>query len=199
MKKFYLLVMAFVLAACQSLPTSSEWLARGDGYFKDGKTTQAFEAYNRAVKLNPNRADVYASRGAAYFFNGQYAAAKNDFIKVVQLNPYGANGYTALASALAALGEYREALRLINYSLALNPSKPETFFTRGGINFMLGEYEQAVYDYSAVLQLRPAADVYNARGAAYLKMGKADEARKDFEAAKSGQFPDKINDYTMVD
>lgn len=191
--------MLFLLAGCQSLPTSSEWLARGDGYFRDGKTEQAFKAYNRAEKLNPDRAEVYASRGAAYFFDGQYGAAKRDFLKVVELNPYRAEGYTALASAMAALGDYEQALQLIDHSLTLNAAKPETFFTRGGINFMLGEYEQAVYDYTVVLQLRPAADVYNARGVAYLKLGQKEQAERDFAAAKSGQFPDKINDYTMVD
>ena len=187
------------LVGCQSLPTSSEWIARGDGYFKDGKIVQAVQAYNRAEKLNPQQAEVYASRGTAYFFNGDYALAQQDFAKVVEMNPYRADAYTALASALAAQGDYNHALRVINRSVGLDPNKAETFFTRGGINFMLGKYDQAVYDYSTVLALRPAADVYNARAAAYLKLGKTKEAEADFEMAKSGQVPQKLNDYTMID
>ena len=199
MRRIYLIALGVCLTACQSLPTSSEWLERGNGYFKDGKTAQALRAYNRAEKLNPNRADIYESRGTAYFFNGQYSAAKQDFIKALTFNPYKADTYTALASALAALGEYEEALRFIDDSLTLNASKPETFFTRGGINFMLGNYEQAVYDYATVLQFRPSADVYNARGAAYLKLGKKEAAEQDFAAANSGKYPEKINEYRMID
>ena len=199
MRKIYLIGILGLLAACQSLPTSSEWLARGEGYFKDGKTKQAFAAYNKAEQLNPNLAEIYEARGTAYFFEGKYAAAKQDFVKALQLKPYRADTYTALASAMAALGEYKDALVLIDQSLVLNPSKPETFFTRGGINYMLGQYEQALYDYSVVLRLRPSADVYNARGAVYLKLNRPAEAEQDFSAAKSGAYPAKINDHTMVD
>ena len=198
MKKIYLLALLFA-GACQTLPTSSEWLARGNGYFKDGKLKQAVQAYNHAEKLNSQDAEVYASRGAAYFFEADYEKAQADFIRVLQINPYRADAYTALASALAAQGDYKTALQLVNQGLVLNPNRPETFFTRGGINFMLEEYEQAVYDYSTVIQMRPAADVYNARGAAYLKLGKEKEAEQDFAMAKSGQVPAKLNVYTMID
>ena len=41
MKKTILLfAVCLCAAACQTLPTSSEYLARGDGYFKDGKRTE---------------------------------------------------------------------------------------------------------------------------------------------------------------
>ena len=199
MKKIFYSLLPLLFCACQTLPTSSEWLARGDGYLKDGKTAQALKAYNRAWKLNDKNAAVYASRGAAYFFAGDYPAAQADFIKVLEINPYQADGYTALGSALAAQGAYEEALKMLNTALILAPNKPETFFSRGGINFMLGKYDQAVQDYSYVLKIRPAADVYNARGAAYLQMGEKEKAEADFAAAQSDQVPQKLNDYTMID
>lgn len=199
MKKIIYCLAVCFLAACQTLPTSSEWLARGDGYFKDGKPQQALKAYQQAWKLNDKDAAVYASRGAAYFFIGDYASAQADFIKVLEINPYQADGYTALGSALAAQGAYEEALKVLNTGLMLAPSKPETFFSRGGINFMLGKYDQAVQDYSYVLKIRPAADVYNARGATYLKLGEKEKAEADFAMAKSGKVPEKLNDYTMID
>ena len=199
MKKICLLTVVIGFMGCQSLPTSSEWLSRGNGYMQDGKMTQAIQAYNKAQKLNPQNIEVYSSRGAAYFFTGDYANAQQDFIKVLEKNPYHADAYNALASALAAQGDFENALDMANKALILNPNKPEVFFTRGGINFMLGKYDQAVYDYSVVIKLRPAADVYNARGAAYLKLGKQKEAQQDFAMAKSGQVPEKINTYTMID
>lgn len=199
MRKTVFLLPLLLLCACQTLPTSSEWLARGDGYFKDGQTQKALSAYNRAARLNPDNAAVYASRGAAYFFTGDYPAAQADFLKVLDMNPYQPEGYSALGSVLAAQGQYETALQVLNLALILSPDKPEVFFSRGGINFMLGQYEQAVADYSHVLKLRPAADVYNARGAAYLKLGQNNLADKDFEAAKSGKVPEKLNAYTMID
>ena len=79
--KRMILVFAVCLfaAACQTLPTSSEYLARGDGYFKDGKIEQALKAYDKALALNPDRTDIYASRGAAYLKKGDEAKAQDDF------------------------------------------------------------------------------------------------------------------------
>ena len=199
MKKILFLLIPFLISACQTLPTSTEWLARGDGYFADGKTQQALKAYNKALQLNPDNGKIYAARGAAYFFVGDYAAAQEDFLKVLSINPYEADAYCALGSALAAQGDYPQALEVLNSAEVLAPNKPEIFFSRGGIYYMIGNYEMAVANYTSVLSLRPAADVYNARGAAYLKLGKTDEAQKDFEMANSGKVPAKLNDYSMID
>lgn len=201
MKRTFFIVFpaVFLLAACQTLPTSSEYLARGDGYFKDGNAVAALKAYNKAVQINPDNLTAYASRGAVYFFNGDYKLAQEDFLKVLEANPYQVDAYTALGSALAAQGQFKDALDILNLALVMSPSKPEIFFSRGGVNYMLGEFEQAVFDYDYVLKLRPAADVYNARGAALLKLGKTKEAEADFEMAKSGQVPEKLNIYTMID
>ncbi len=200
MKKTILLfAVCLCAAACQTLPTSSEYLARGDGYFKDGKIEQALKAYDKALALNPDRTDIYASRGAAYFFKGDYVSAQNDFLTVVEKNPYQADAYTALGSALAALGDYDNALKMFSISLNLNPSKPETFFSRGGVFFMQGEYDKAIADYTSVILLAPAAEVYNARGAAYLKKGDTAKAEDDFNVAKGGRFPEKLNEYSMID
>lgn len=200
MKKFVFLFLAGVLAAgCQTLPTSSEYLARGDGYFKDGKIEQALKAYNKAAKLNPDLTDVYASRGAAYFFKGDYVSAQNDFLTVLEKNPYQADAYTALGSALAATGDYSNALKMFEISIRLKPSKPETFFSRGGVFFMLGDYDNAIADYSSVILLAPAAEVYNARAAAYLKKGEKEKAEADFNTAKNAHIPEKLNEYSMID
>lgn len=199
MKIKFLSLCVMLLCACQTLPTSAEWKIRGDGYFQDGKPQQALAAYNRALELNPDNGGVYAARGAAYFFTGDYLAAQKDFMKVLEINPYEPEAYSALGSTLAALGYYQDALEVLNMALVLAPQKPEIFFSRGGVNFMLGQYDQAVADYSYVLKLRPAADVYNARGAAYLKMGNQEAANKDFDMAKSGRVPEKLNDYSMID
>ncbi len=198
MKKISFL-FSILLCACTTLPTSSEYLARGDGYFKDGKTQKALQAYNRAIRLNPDALEAYASRGAVYFFTGSYDLAEADFLHVLEVNPYQADAYSAYASTLAAKGDFKNALSLLNNAIELKPNKVENFFSRAGVYFMLGQYEKAITDYTSVINLRPAADVYNARGAVYLKMGKKAQAEKDFETAKSGRMPQKLNVYSMID
>lgn len=198
MKKIVCL-FPFLLAACTTLPTSSEYLLRGDGYFKDGHADKAVQSYTKALKLNPDNLEGYASRGAVYFFLGEYDLAEADFLRVLQDNPYQVDAYTAYASTLAAKGDFENALSVLNLASGLKPDKVEIFFSRGGVNFMLDRYEDAVRDYTSVINLHPAAEVYNARGAVYMKMGKTNLAEKDFNTAKTAKIPEKLNIYSMVD
>ena len=198
MKRIWLLLGCVLLGACAGLQTSSEYLARGEGYLKDGKKQAAINAYNKAVVLNPNNVDVYEARGAAYFFNGQYGLAAQDFERVLKKDPYRVPVYTAYASVLAAQGNFKEALTLLNLADRLRPGHAETYFARGGVYYMLGRYDLAVADYTRTYELRPAADVLNARGAAYLGWGKKELAEQDFKAAKAGNLPEHLNAYAHL-
>jgi len=183
-----------LLCACQTLPTSGEWLLRGDGYFHDGKPQKALTCYNKAIALNSSDAKIYSSRGAVYFYLGEYESAAADFVKALEIGPQRAEVFAALASALAAQGNYQDAMQAVNASVILQPGRAETFFTRGGINLMLGQYEQAVHDYTMVLNTRPAADVYRARANAYLKLGQTQAAEQDMQTAQEFT-PAKLSDY----
>lgn len=198
MLKRNIFLLAVLLGACTTLPTSEEYVARGDGFVKDGKLAKAIGAYSKAVTLNPQNLQAYASRGAAYFFNGQFGLAEDDFVRVIEQNPYHGPAYSAYASALAAQGEYTNALSILEVAIRLEPEKAENYFTRAGIEFMLGQYQKAVQDYTKVLSMQPAAEVLNARGAAYLKMGKKDLAEQDFNAAKTEPMPKYLNTYSML-
>ena len=199
MKKLVtVLVGVLALGACMTLPTSSEYAARGDGYFKDGNTPKALAAYDKALSMNPKNLEARASRGAVHFFAGNFDLAQQDFEYVLKENPQHADTYTAYGSVLAARGDYENALKVLDMAIVLNPQKPENFFSRAGVYFMLGKYQEAVIDYTSVVNLSPAADVLNARGAAYLQLGQNELAEKDFELAKSGKLPATLSVYSMI-
>ncbi len=198
MNKLLIILSGIVtLSACTTLPTSSENLVRGDGYFKDGQYEKALKAYNRAIALNPESLEAYASRGSAHYFLGHYSLAQADFEHVLQQNPYSADSYSAYASTLAAQGDYQNALKIIEMAIQLQPNDPKNLFSRAGIYFMLGKLQEAVEDYSTVLSVYPAVEVYNARGATYLYMDKKDLAEQDFEKAKQPGMPATLGVYNM--
>ena len=80
-------------------------------------------------------------------------------------------------------------------AIRVNPRKPENFFSRAGVFFMLGKFKDALTDYTSVINLYPAADVYNARGATYLRMGETALAEKDFEMARTEGMPATLGMY----
>jgi tetratricopeptide (TPR) repeat protein len=63
--------------------------------FNEGKMDQAFEAFDRAVRENPERADAYYYRGLVYLNRSKNAEAKADFQKLLQIDPN--NRYAAEA------------------------------------------------------------------------------------------------------
>ncbi|MDR0292417.1 MAG: tetratricopeptide repeat protein [Elusimicrobium sp.] len=192
MKKLAIISVAFMLA-CASLPTSSEYLARGEGYHKDGKPEQALKEYNKALKINPNNIDVYASRGAANFYLKNYEDAANDFITVIENQPTNAAAYNALGSALAALGRNDDALKFVSYAIFVNPLNAEALMSRAGIYYNLEQYQNAVDDLNAVIKIKPNIDAYALRALTYEKMGNADLSNQDKETIKAGGLPLHIN------
>ena len=197
MKKLVLLGCVF-LAACSTLKTSGEYIMRGNGYLKDGKTEAAIDAFNKALVLNSSNMDAYEARGAAYFFKGHYDLAQADFERVLNTDPYRISVYTAYASVLASKNDFNNALEVLNLVDKLGKATPETYFARAGVYYMLGRYDKAVADYTRVLQERVSADVLNARGNAYAQWGKPQQAQRDFEQARTPNIPQHLNAYTEL-
>lgn len=193
MKKFAIVLTGFMLAACGSLPTSSEYLARGEGYHKDGKPEMALKQYDKALKINPNNIDVYASRGAANFYLKNYEAAATDFITVIDNQPNNAAAYNALGSALAGMGRNEDALKFVSYAIFVNPANVEALMSRAGIYYNLQQYDNAADDLSAVIKIKPNIDAYALRALTYEKMGKQDLSDKDKETIKAGGLPLHVN------
>jgi len=198
MKKIIVLTLGIFCAACATLHTSSEYVARGDGYAKDGKPEKALTAYNRAIALNPANLEAYASRGAAHFFVGNFALAEADFKYVISKNPYYADAYTALGSTFAAQGDYESALNVLEQAIALKPGRPENILSRAGVYFMQERYQEALADYSLLLQYYPAAEIFYARGAVYQKLGREDLAKQDFETAAQANIPATLEAYKVL-
>ena len=198
MKKIVILSALCLLGACATLKTSSEFIARGNGYLTDGNPTEAIKNFNKAIAINPQNMEAYEARGTAYFVNGNYQEATQDFAVAINNNPNNSNLYTAYAAAAASMQDYDNALKALELAEQINAGKPEIYFSRGNIYFLLGKYDLALQNFNALLNAYPAAEVFNARAAVLTKQGKLDLANKDLEAARSGNFPDTLADYARA-
>lgn len=198
MKRILILSVLCLLGACQTLKTSPELIARGNGYLTDGNVEQAIKYYDKAVALNPDNMDAYEARGAAYFFKGDYEKATADFSKAINANPNNSDLYTAYAAAAAALKDYDNALKALEMAQQINPSKPEIFFSRGNIYYVMGHYDLAVNEFSNLLEMYTANEVLNARAAALIKLGQTQAAKQDLLEARSGKYPDTLSEYAKA-
>jgi tetratricopeptide (TPR) repeat protein len=86
------------------------------------------EELDRAVKLDPNNADVYLSRGIGKYylppmFGGGAEAALEDLRKAVELNPKSDQAYLWQGIVLRKIRRNREARESLTQAIQLNPQR----------------------------------------------------------------------------
>lgn len=80
--------IAEALRKTQTEPDSQAgWRDLGNAYYDGDMTQQAIEAYNRALALNPDDADVLNDQGAMYRQQGDFKRALANFEKALKIAP----------------------------------------------------------------------------------------------------------------
>jgi len=93
------------------------WLL--DGY---GETARAIQVYQRGIRLNPNRYDLYYDLGFAYFNKRQYEQALPYLEKAVQFANAPAFVWKTLAHCYERLERYQQSLQAWEKAKQLDPS-----------------------------------------------------------------------------
>lgn len=95
---------------------SLAWLL--DGY---GETARAIQIYQRGIRLNPDRYDLYYDLGFAYFNKRQYTQALPYLEKAVQFDNAPAFVWKTLAHCYERLERYQQSLRAWEKAKQLDP------------------------------------------------------------------------------
>ncbi|HSM96885.1 MAG TPA: tetratricopeptide repeat protein [Rhizomicrobium sp.] len=154
--------------------------ALADGNFRDAQ-----KACGRAIKLDRWNPAPYKLRGASYLLEKRYEQARVDFADATRLDPTDAENHAGYAEAFRGQGKYREAIAEFSVAIRLAPNDPRMWnarcWTRGAFARDLAE---GLSDCNRALRLAPGqSDVLDSRGLVYLRMGKLDNAARDFSAA----------------
>ena len=111
--------IANVVGASDSQLQARAWFSVGYLYGKKADREAAIDAYDKAIKLDPNNAAAYNNRGYAKTNLGQYEAALTDSNKAIKLDPDNAAAYDTRGVAKAGLGRLNEAREDFQNALAL--------------------------------------------------------------------------------
>ena len=144
----------------------------------------ALNAYDKAIRLKPDKAVAYNNRGVAKNGLGRHEKAIADYDEAIRLNPGNAETYNNRGNAKNGLGRHEEAIADFDKAIRLNPDYANTYYNRGVAKNALGRYGEAIADYDQALRLTPDdAEAYNNRGIANAQSGNLSEARKDCQKA----------------
>jgi tetratricopeptide (TPR) repeat protein len=151
------------------------------------RSPKCIEAFEAAVKSNPNYLPALASLSVALREYGHYDRALVVINQAIQRQSKqtgkNANLYNEKWAVLEGLSKYPEALEAITRAIAIAPHS--IYFTnRGTTYYYLKEYSKAIADYNNAIDLNPRlASAYSNRRATYSKLKEFDKAISDHNKA----------------
>ena len=160
------------------------WYKEGYDLDDRGNYSDAIQALDQAIKLDPQNENTWSEEGFAYnslpeYFNGLQACNR-----ALELDPNLTIAWNNKGWALCGLSNYTEALQACNRALELDPNLAIAWYNKGVALEGLGKQEYAIKAYDEAIRLDPNdAEVWTNKGVTLDNQRKYDEAIKAYDEA----------------
>jgi protein O-mannosyl-transferase len=127
----------------------------GQAVYKLGKTAEAIEHFERALRIEPNGAMAHASLGAALLKMGQTSAALTHLNKSLEIEPKQASAHSSLGVVLLEMGQPEDSLAHLQAAVKIDPENGEAHYNLGNTFLQMGRASEAVAEYERALKINP--------------------------------------------
>jgi tetratricopeptide (TPR) repeat protein len=168
--------------------------ALGNQLFHEGKVSEAFGHYERALQINPDYAKAHESLANALVQLGRLPEAIVQYQQALRINPEYTEAHCNLGGALLRVGRVQDAIAHYEEALRIKPDFYEAHNNLGSALANAGRMQEAMQQWEESLRLKPNDSVvhYNL-GSALEQAGRLREAVEHYEQAL------RINpDYTLA-
>jgi tetratricopeptide (TPR) repeat protein len=149
-----------------------------------GRTQEAKEHYEQALRIKPDFADAYNNLGTALYQTGQFEEAIKQYQQALQLKPDYADAYNNLGTALRQTGKFEEAIEQYQQALRLTPDYAAAHCNLGNVLLQEGKISDAIGHYEQALRSKPDyADAHYNLANVLLQEGKISDAIGHYEQA----------------
>ena len=138
------------------------FLDKGKELYRSDHDSEAAEAFQQAVKLDPDLAEAHFRLGLAYDALNKQQEAESEYRKAVEGykkyladNPKDAEGYYNLGQAYAGLHLYSEAVREYRQATKLKTDDADIYYDLGTALMKLAQYTEASAAFSKSLEIDP--------------------------------------------
>ncbi len=160
------------------------WNILGAAHKANGQLNDAIVAYDRALALKPDGADICFNMGVALQEQGKLEDAIAAYERALAVKPDFADAYNNMGVTLQEQGKLEDAIAAYERALSLKPDDADTYNNMGVTLQEQGKLEDAIAAYERALSLKPDdADTYNNMGNALKDQGKREEAIAAYERA----------------
>jgi tetratricopeptide (TPR) repeat protein/tRNA A-37 threonylcarbamoyl transferase component Bud32 len=152
---------------------------------RDAKwATEARDAINEALRLQPDDAGVRISLAAIYRGMGRQADAIEELRRVTQTHPNADDAHKLLGQALIEVGQLEPGLAAIKDAVRLRPQYWAHHFVLGSSLYAAGRYREALPAFQRVVELQPDnAWGYQMLGTSYHALEDTANAQRYYETA----------------
>lgn len=133
---------------------AQEQVLKGNQEAQAGNHEAAQQAYEEALKVDPNSFEAYHAMGKSLAAQGKVQEAEAAFRKALELKPDYLSPRLALADLLAKQGKTAEAVALLEEVAGSRPS-PSVLLPLARYYEQLGQKEKAIATYEKVLEVSP--------------------------------------------
>jgi tetratricopeptide (TPR) repeat protein len=135
---------------------------KGKQLYIGDQDSQAAEAFEQAVKLDPNLPEAHFRLGLTYDALGkeqeaeiEYKKAADTYKKYLRENPNDSEAHYNLGQTYAGLHLYSEAVREYRQSTKLKNDDADVYYDLGTALIKLAKYDEAVAAFSKSLEIDP--------------------------------------------
>jgi len=143
---------------------------------------QAIADANAAIEIDPEKSDAHYQKGMAFRMLGDHEAAIEAYTEAIELSPSVSEYVLRRGIMFFRTGDLELAKADLNRSVLLAGGfSARAYFWLGLCNQKQEEPTLAIRDYTRAIRLSPEYHVaYLNRGIAYMKMGRYERAKLDF-------------------
>ena len=180
------------------MPADLESLCKeGRQFFRARDYQRAITAFEKAVALDPDQADVHDAVATAYFALKNYDKAIEHFRRTSQLRPIDPKPLINLGAVFNRKEDYHKAADVLKKAISRDGKAIEAYYNLGIAYRGLNQPAMAANSYKEALRINPRMlDALQNLGNTYLEMNnikaaieqykKALEVNPDFERAQRG-------------
>lgn len=115
-------------AAIKALPSFTQsWVKIASVHMEQGKTDEAFAAFEEAIKQNPNDPDIYYHRGQVLFIMQNFGEAAENYSKSLELDSEFVFSHIQLAVAQYKSDQIAKSMATFRKTLKAFPQRSEPY------------------------------------------------------------------------
>ena len=143
-------------------------------------TSKGIKAIEKAIELDPNSADAYASLASLKERIWMFEESSRYMSRALELEPN--NAVIIGTAALHTFGDIEKSAELIKKAIKLDPLVYTNYFNLGFANYRLGRLEEAMEAFNKYALYYPNSQILHyMKGKVLLAQGKMEEALEEFK------------------